>query len=57
MKDCNHDKVYADYVLLTNPPQYPWICRKCGKKDVDIETYYDENESYSDIEKRFDKEK
>ncbi len=26
-----HQKVYSNHALLTYPPQYPWICRKCGE--------------------------
>ena len=32
---CKHEKVYANYTLTSDPPQYPWICRKCGKTGVD----------------------
>lgn len=32
---CQHEKVYADYVLISSPPQYPWICKLCGVKGID----------------------
>jgi hypothetical protein len=33
--DCEYNKVYANYVLATMPPQYPWICSKCGEQGID----------------------
>lgn len=44
MKKCLHDKCYAPHVLLSNPPQYPWVCRNCGEKGADVGTYYDFDE-------------
>ena len=35
MKKCKHDKVYANYTLTSEPPQYPWICRKCKERGTD----------------------
>lgn len=32
---CEHEKVYADYALMSCPPQYPWICEKCGTEGID----------------------
>jgi CRISPR/Cas system-associated exonuclease Cas4 (RecB family) len=33
---CEHkDKEYSDTILLSNPPQHPWTCKKCGYKGVD----------------------
>ena len=34
---CKHEKTYADYVLPSLPPQYPWACKKCGEKGTDFE--------------------
>ena len=36
--NCKHEKVYANYILTSNPPQSPWICKKCGAEGVDVET-------------------
>ena len=35
--DCrgDHEKIYALIVPPTNPPQYPWVCRKCGVEGRD----------------------
>jgi hypothetical protein len=33
---CEHDKVYGDHILTSNPPKYPWICRKCKARGNDI---------------------
>lgn len=36
--DCakgQHDKEYSNLVLDSYPPQYPWVCRKCGKHGAD----------------------
>ena len=35
MKKCKHDKVYANYTLTSEPPQYPWICRICKERGTD----------------------
>jgi hypothetical protein len=34
--ECEHEKVYAAYVLASNPPQTPWICKKCSKQGRDV---------------------
>jgi hypothetical protein len=54
--NCNHDKVYANYALTSNPPQYPWVCRKCGAKGIDQGQYYNYGE-YDRIVKEFEKSK
>ena len=47
METCQHNKVYADYILTSNPPKIPWICSKCGEKGI---------EEYVAIEKKLDYE-
>lgn len=32
---CEHEKVYAGHFLTSNPPQHPWICRKCNARGAD----------------------
>lgn len=54
-KPCNHSKVYANYVLTSNPPQHPWICSICGEKGVDMESININNE-YEELIKIFNKE-
>jgi hypothetical protein len=49
---CKHNKVYANYILTSNPPQSPWICSKCGFKGVDRGQFPTE-ETYEDIDRRF----
>ncbi len=34
---CVHDKVYSPMVLMSDPSQTPWICRKCGAEGVQVE--------------------
>jgi hypothetical protein len=34
-KQNKHKKVYTNHVLLSNPPQYPWVCEVCGFRSVD----------------------
>ncbi len=48
---CKHDKVYSTQVLLSDPPQYPWICRLCGEKGTD-QTWH-RRETYAEVEHRF----
>lgn len=50
-EECQHDKVFSNIVLTSNPPQYPWICRKCGFEGVDRGTMY--VDEYSEIKRRF----
>jgi len=52
MNKCQHEKVYASYILTSNPPQYPWICKKCGLRgfDMGILTY----DEYGEIIKQFE---
>ncbi len=50
--ECEHLKVYAPYILASNPPQTPWICSKCGLKGRDVIGVYEENK-YAEIEKQF----
>jgi hypothetical protein len=49
---CRHEKVYANYVLTSLPPQYPWICKLCGLTGVDAGASYKANE-YDELVKRF----
>lgn len=35
---CDHEKIYENYILTSNPPQYPWKCKKCGETGVDRDT-------------------
>ncbi len=39
MSDCKckdgPTKVYADHILTSDPPQFPWICKECGEKGID----------------------
>ena len=30
-----HDKEYSNKVLMSYPPQYSWVCRKCGTQGTD----------------------
>jgi hypothetical protein len=34
LRACEHEKVYSDRILTSDPPQHPWICRKCGGRGV-----------------------
>lgn len=56
MKDCSckHDKVYAQFVLASNPPKSPWVCRKCGEQGHDTQGYTPMGE-YEEILRKFSK--
>ncbi|MET1122766.1 hypothetical protein ABWU59_27945 [Priestia megaterium] len=28
-KECNHRKVYANQILMSNPPKIRWFCQEC----------------------------
>ena len=32
--ECGGEYVFEHMVLLTEPPQYPYRCNKCGKRKV-----------------------
>lgn len=52
-EDGQHEKVFADFCYLANPPQYPWVCRKCGKEGVDCKgAAFDE---YGSIKRRLER--
>jgi hypothetical protein len=55
-KDCKHDKVFAPYILTSNPPQYPWICRKCGFRGCDIGDGYQDVDEYAKLCQEFSME-
>jgi len=33
--ECDHDMAWAPYILTSDPPQHPWICRVCLKEGVE----------------------
>ena len=39
-----HEKVYSPAVLLSYPPKYKWICRKCGAEGIDTIGEYADDE-------------
>ena len=39
-----HDKVYANEIMCSNPPQQKWICRKCGAEGIDTIGEYADDE-------------
>ena len=53
--DCEHDKVYANITLTSNPPQHPWICRKCGERGTDQGTIL--SNEYDELVKQFENKK
>ena len=54
IEKCEHDKVYAQFVLASNPPKSPWVCRKCGEQGYDTQGYTPMSE-YEYILKKFKK--
>ncbi|GFN32483.1 hypothetical protein PCURB6_27430 [Paenibacillus curdlanolyticus] len=49
--DGSHEKVYADYYLMSNPPQQPWICSKCGEQGNDLKVH--NRVTYEDVIRKF----
>jgi hypothetical protein len=49
---CEHKKVYAPYGLMSNPPQWPWICSECGEEGVDRDEKAPYIPSYFDLVKK-----
>lgn len=52
-QSCQHERVYADFVLTSYPAQHPWVCRKCGFQGVEMDKLPARTESYHMILKRF----
>jgi len=50
---CRHDKVYADYILTSNPPQMDWVCRICGSRGRDVCGRYTGRSEYDELIRRF----
>lgn len=53
MSECKHEKVFANFILTSNPPQYPWVCKLCGETGVD-QGLFQKNE-YEEIMKYLNK--
>jgi len=55
-KICEHEKVYANEIMCSNPPQRKWICRKCGTEGVDVDNGSIDDE-YKAIKRKFEVKK
>lgn len=53
---CQHEKVNANCILTSHPPQSPWICKKCGERGADVIGTLKENK-YDVIVRNFTKQK
>jgi hypothetical protein len=49
--NCNHDKVYADFVLTSNPPRTPWVCSKCLEQGMET-GFYIKRPTYQELIER-----
>ena len=54
-KNCEHKKVFSNIVLTSYPPQYPWICEKCGFEGRDRGSL-PKGPTYAQIKNKFSKE-
>jgi transposase-like protein len=54
IKECNHDKVYQNMILLSDPPQQRWICKNCGEEGRDTIGTLSSNE-YQELKEKFSK--
>ena len=52
---CEHDPCFSNYVLTSDPPKHPWICRKCGAEGVEIGKAQDLSE-YGRLRHQFGKD-
>lgn len=56
-KNCQHEWVYAGYILCSFPPKYPKICRKCGLRLIESNSsYVNEIGEYDKLVEKFGKE-
>lgn len=37
--ECNLEMMREGYVMMSDPPRYSYVCRKCGKKVVLTDQY------------------
>ena len=47
--DCNEEMLPSGVVLASNPPQYPHVCKRCGKTENVIDKKFP-NIEYKEIE-------
>lgn len=53
-----HDKVYANTMLASYPPQIPWVCRECLAKGADRVEYGDtNNHEYNELLRKAEQQK
>lgn len=50
---CIHKWVSADYLLMSNPPQRPYVCKNCGEKGIEVIDISNTRTAYKDILKKF----
>jgi hypothetical protein len=43
---CNHEKVFAPFMLCCFPPKREWICSICMEEGVDTVSSFDPNAFY-----------
>jgi hypothetical protein len=56
MPTCRHVKVFSRFVLLGEPPRYPWICKSCGETGSDEEpSMVEDQKMYVETLKKFSK--
>lgn len=49
MKCEEHNKSFAPYMLASNPPRIPWICRECGEQGSDQVGVYEDIDEYDKL--------
>lgn len=54
-KICDHEKVYSDIVLTSNPLQKQWICKNCGQTGTETQ-FFQNIITYDELFKFFNEE-
>jgi hypothetical protein len=54
--ECEHDKAYSKIVLLSYPPQYKWVCKKCGQNGTDVQSNFFQDDEYENTINTFEDE-
>ena len=52
---CNHEWIYNNMILLSDPPQQQRICKNCGKQETIVTSGVSAHNDYDEIVKKFEK--
>jgi len=51
--ECAHEKVWANVLLMSDPPQKQWICRLCGQFGTEFVGLSSSRDDYREVMEKF----